>query len=131
MRTSKRPADGMRLKAQAWIGGEIAIGPGKADLLEAIRATRSISAAARAMGLSYRRAWLMVDTMNRCFASALVETDRGGGGGGGAHLTAAGEQVLAAFRELEADITAAAQRRAPALIALLRARPIQPLASED
>jgi hypothetical protein len=54
------------------LGDNIAIGPGKVDLLEAIGATGSITAAARTLGMSYRRAWLLVDTMNRCFAAALV-----------------------------------------------------------
>ena len=57
---------------------DIAIGPGKADILEAIRETGSIAAAGRRMGMSYKRAWLLVETMNACFKSPLVEASRGG-----------------------------------------------------
>lgn len=81
-------------------GADIAIGPGKADLLEHIRDTGSISAAGRAMGMSYKRAWLLVSTMNRCFTEPLVAVSRGGSDHGGAALTQNGERVLAAYRRL-------------------------------
>jgi molybdate transport system regulatory protein len=90
----------LKLKLQLYCGDEIAMGPGKADLLEAIAREGSISAAGRAMGMSYRRAWLLVDTMNRCFAKPLVETHPGGGTQAGAKLTADGEAALAAYRGL-------------------------------
>src|SRR5260221_13011529 len=64
-------------------GDDIAVGPGKIDLLETIGKTGSISAAARTLGMSYRRAWLLVDTMNRCFRTAVVEAEAGGTGGRG------------------------------------------------
>jgi molybdate transport system regulatory protein len=83
------------------LGAAIAIGPGKADLLDAIAASGSISAAAKAMGMSYRRAWLLVDTMNRCFRGPIVASARGGTGGGGAELTALGREVLARYRAME------------------------------
>jgi len=79
-----------------------AVGPGKADLLEAISASGSISAAGRAMRMSYKRAWQLVDDMNRSFEPALVETSKGGGRGGGARLTRSGAAVLAAYRRMEA-----------------------------
>lgn len=82
---------------------DIAIGPGKADILEGIRDTGSIAAAGRAMGMSYKRAWLLVETMNRCFVDPLVETRRGGRARGGAVLTPTGETVLAAYRRMEAE----------------------------
>jgi molybdate transport system regulatory protein len=75
-------------------GSQIAIGPGKADLLRAIDETGSISAAARRMGMSYRRAWLLVHTMNECFEPPLVEAAKGGTTGGGAQLTPTGRDVL-------------------------------------
>jgi molybdate transport system regulatory protein len=81
-------------------GAEIAMGPGKADLLDAIEATGSISAAARKMGMSYRRAWLLVDAMNRCFAEPLVETHPGGGQQAGAKVSEKGQQVREAYRAL-------------------------------
>ena len=86
---------------------DIAIGPGKADLLEGIRETGSIAAAGRRMGMSYKRAWLLVETMNRCFKEPLVETSRGGRAKGGAVLTAAGHEVLERYRRME-QLTAAA-----------------------
>lgn len=81
--------------------GEIALGPGKVDLLEAIGRTGSISAAAREIGLSYRRAWDMVNTMNHCFKKPLVERSKGGAGGGGAHLTELGRTVIGQYRRME------------------------------
>ena len=84
-------------KLRVMFGPEIAIGPGKAELLEAIAATGSISASAKRLGMSYRRAWLLVDTMNRCFREPVVASSSGGAGGGGAHVTDFGRQVLQRF----------------------------------
>lgn len=92
----------LKLKAQLLCGDAIALGPGKADVLEAIVREGSISAAGRALGMSYRRTWLLVDEMNRCWQERLVATGRGGGGG--ATLTDLGREVLAAYRALEAVI---------------------------
>lgn len=94
----------LKLKLQLYCGEEIAMGPGKADLLDAIARTGSISAAGRDLGMSYRRAWLLVDTMNRCFTEPLVATQPGGGKAGGARLTAAGEAALAAYRGLSKQV---------------------------
>lgn len=85
---------------------EIAMGPGKANLLEAISKTGSISAAAKSLDMSYRRAWLLVDTMNACFDPPLIVAAKGGPGGGGAQITETGLSVLAAFRELQRDVGA-------------------------
>lgn len=90
----------LKIKVQIHCGEEIAMGPGKADLLDAIRAHGSISAAGRAMGMSYRRAWLLVDAMNRCWASPLVHTVPGRARDSGARLTELGERVLAQYRAL-------------------------------
>jgi molybdate transport system regulatory protein len=75
-------------------GSAVALGPGKADLLRAIDETGSISAAARRMNMSYRRAWLLVHTMNECFRQPLVAAEKGGAEGGGARLTEMGREVL-------------------------------------
>ena len=91
-------------------GTEIAIGPGKADLLEAIAASGSISESARRLGMSYRRAWLLVDTMNRCFREPLVASATGGSGGGGAQVTPFGRTVLARYRSLETRVERALDR---------------------
>lgn len=93
------------------------MGPGKADLLDAIAAHGSISAAGRALGMSYRRTWLLVDEMNRCFRDRLVETLAGGGRERGARLTAAGREALDAYRRLEAAAAAAADTDAYRLLA--------------
>jgi molybdate transport system regulatory protein len=79
----------------------IAMGPGKADLLRAIDQTGSISAAARQMEMSYRRAWLLVDTMNQAFKSPVVVTLTGGKAGGGAAVTRFGKEVLQRYSEME------------------------------
>jgi molybdate transport system regulatory protein len=92
----------LKLKAQVLVGEEIAMGPGKADLLDAIAAHGSISAAARSMGLSYRRAWLMVDAMNRLFGQPLVATSAGARGG--ATITPEGVRVLGIYRQLQAGV---------------------------
>lgn len=115
----------LKLRAQLLCEEETAMGPGKADLLEAIDREGSISAAGRALGMSYRRTWLLVDTMNRCWRDRLVETVAGGGEKSGARLTSTGQQVLAAYRALEADLLAAAGK-APLrqLEKLLRSAPL-------
>ena len=114
----------LKLKAQIFLEDEIALGPGKADLLDAITSEGSISGAGRKMGLSYRRAWLLVDTMNRCFERPLVVTAHGGSRGGGARLSPDGEKILAAYRALQADLKDAS-KRAEAIISLLRAAPLE------
>lgn len=86
----------LKLKLQLYCGDEIAMGPGKAALLQAIRRTGSISAAGRELGMSYRRAWLLADTMNRCFAEPLVEAHSGSG----ARVTETGAAVLADYLAL-------------------------------
>lgn len=82
-------------------GTDIALGPGKVDLLEAIENAGSISAGARELGLSYRRAWDLVDAMNHCFKQPLVTRVKGGKGGGGAQLTAEGRRMLDLYRTME------------------------------
>lgn len=99
----------IKIKLQLMCGEEIAMGPGKADLLEAIRDAGSISRGGRAMGMSYRRAWLLVDTMNRCWREPLVETSPGSHHGGGARLTAAGVRVLALYRTLQDNVARTVQ----------------------
>jgi len=102
----------LKLKAQFLCGGELAMGPGKADLLDAIQAEGSISGAGRRLGMSYRRTWLLVDAMNRCWAEPLVEATAGGGQSKGARVTEAGQDILAAYRALEARLAEAAQGEA-------------------
>lgn len=91
----------LKLSLRLIHGEDIAMGPGKAELLEAIARTGSISAAARSMDMSYRRAWMLVEVMNRCFKDPLVETSKGGSHGGGAWLSATGQEVLAQYRVVD------------------------------
>jgi molybdate transport system regulatory protein len=84
------------------------IGPGKIALLEAIRSTGSISAAARSLGMSYRRAWLLVEEINDALRAPAVAAATGGRRGGGANVTAVGEQVVGLYRTIEAHARRAA-----------------------
>lgn len=104
------------------IGGdkELALGPGKVALLEAIRDTGSISAAGRKLGMSYRRAWLLVDAMNRAFVHPVIETSTGGREGGGTMLTANGEEIIRRYRRIEALALEASGREIRAIVRLMR-----------
>ncbi|NBC35019.1 LysR family transcriptional regulator [Novosphingobium sp. FSY-8] len=124
----------IKITLRLYCGEEIAMGPGKADLLDAIIAEGSISAAGRAMGMSYRRAWLLVDAMNRCWQAPLVSASPGTTAratpaeprrGGGAHVTPTGHQVLNAYRAMQAHANAAvAGQDWATLSALLRDQPL-------
>ena len=102
-------------------GGERSLGPGKIRLLELINETGSISAAGRALEMSYRQAWLLVDELNRMFDEPVVSAQTGGGGGGGTVVTEAGNAIVRLYRDLErrartassSDIRALARRLAP------------------
>ena len=99
---TKPIAPEVRFRLRISKGPDIAIGPGKIDLLEAIGNTGSISAAAKTLGMSYRRAWLLVDTMNHCFRGPVVSAETGGSRGGGAQVTPLGVEVLRRYRRIEA-----------------------------
>lgn len=90
------------LKIHIPLGKISAIGPGKADLLEAIEREGSISAAARRLGMSYKRAWDLVNTMNTSFREPLVAASAGGSHGGGAQVTEFGHEALRLYRAIEA-----------------------------
>jgi molybdate transport system regulatory protein len=89
-----------RLWIKIYFGDRGQIGPGKIQLLQGIDAHRSIAAAARAMEMSYRRAWLLVDQMNKTFGQPVVHTHTGGSGRGGAELTPLGSEIVARYLEL-------------------------------
>lgn len=112
--------DAKTLRVRVMQGQTIAFGPGKADLLQAIAQTGSISGAAREMDMSYRRAWLLVEEMNRCFASPLVATATGGARGGGAAVTELGQEVLARYRRLQKKAAASIAGELRQLQALMR-----------
>jgi len=100
-----------RLTLRVDFGPSQAIGPGKIRLLEAIDRGGSISEAGRALGMSYRRAWLLIDDVNRCFREPVVTTQPGGRSGGGATLTPFGRKLVASYRAIENDATLAAEAR--------------------
>lgn len=112
------PPQDPALRIRIVFGPGAFLGPGKADLLDAIARTGSISAAGREMRMSYKRAWQLVEAMNALFRAPLVESTRGGPRGGGAVLTEAGEEVLAAYRGLEAAAHAGGTPHLEALAAL-------------
>jgi molybdate transport system regulatory protein len=113
---AKRPTPpGLRIRV-VFASGTM-IGPGKADLLEGIRDTGSIAAAGRRMGMSYKRAWTLVETMNAGWRAPLVAAARGGARHGGAALTALGAEVLGAYRALEAKAAAGAAEELATLAA--------------
>lgn len=112
------PAPSLRLRIV--FGDLVMLGPGKADLLERIHDTGSIAAAGRSMSMSYKRAWMLVETMNTAFHEPLVASSRGGAKGGGAYLTETGVKVLAQYRALEAIVAEAGAAQLAALQALLR-----------
>lgn len=111
-----------RLHLRLYLAEGVWLGPGKADLLEQIAATGSISAAGRAMGMSYKRAWTLVEALNAMFATPLVDSARGGASGGGAALTDKGSRVLALYRKLEAEALAAGADDIAALAGNISAR---------
>jgi molybdate transport system regulatory protein len=96
------------------------IGPGKIALLEAIRTTGSISAAARALGMSYRRAWLLVEEINHALREPAVAAETGGRRGGGAVVTPAGEQLVGLYRTIESHAKTAANSEFRAIGRLVR-----------
>lgn len=107
------------LRLRLLFGDQLVFGPGKGELLARIDETGSIAAAGRAMGMSYKRAWALVEAMNAAFRSPLVASARGGAGGGGAHLTDEGKAVLAAYRDLLAAVDDAAAPGVARIAALL------------
>jgi molybdate transport system regulatory protein len=115
----------LRTQLRLMLGDEIAFGPGKADLLDAIHETGSISAAGKKLGMSYRRAWLLVDAMNRCFKEPLVSAAKGGANGGGTLLTSTGKKVLESYRQLQSEIFIVTQNHFANFNPLLRKKPLK------
>ena len=115
--TAPPPVNAVRPRIRVYHGEDIALGPGKVNLLEAIERTGTLAEAARSIGISYMRAWHLLQTMNACFREPLVHTSRGGSGHGGASLTEAGHAVVAAYRRMEAESLRALE---PAWLEILR-----------
>lgn len=108
-----------RIKSQ----DTVAMGPGKADVLQAIHGTGSLAETGRQLGMSYQRVWSLVRGMNADFVEPLVLTQRGGAAGGGAALTEVGQRVLALYRRIEADADRAVAKKVAPLMALIRTEP--------
>ncbi len=111
---------GVRLTVRVDFGADRALGPGKIRLLEAIDKSGSISQAGRSLGMSYRRAWLLVEDLNRCFREDVVAKKPGGAQGGGAALTPFGRALIEKYRRIETQATAAAARQLHDLQTALR-----------
>ena len=102
-------------------GKNIAIGPGKMELLAALVETGSLNEAARRLGMSYMRAWTLVNTMNECFCKPVIVAERGGKGGGGMKVTETGRRVLALYQKIEATALKSTAASWRSLQQLLRA----------
>ena len=120
MKSEPHRSDQPLVRIRIVFGEDEMIGPGKADLLEEIGKCGSISAAGRKMGMSYKRAWELVGTLNTMFRAPLVDSTRGGSGGGGAVLTDLGHQVLAHYRAFEERAAEAGSAPLEVLRGLLR-----------
>ena len=118
MKTSAAKPLAILVRPRIYIGESIVIGPGKIDLLRLVGETRSIAAAARALGIPYKRAWLLIDSLNQGFGRPVVETETGGKGGGGATLTPLGQQLVACYAALEQRLNAESTAELDALRAV-------------
>ncbi len=113
------PKPELRFRPRVTAGDAIAIGPGKIALIEAIAETGSITAAAKSLGMSYRRAWMLLDELNRSLDKPAVESVKGGQDGGGSRLTDSGVKLVALYRSIEATATAACRADVTRLMRLL------------
>ncbi len=109
----------LRLRMRVTVDDTIAIGPGKIALLEALDETRSITAAAKTLGMSYRRAWTLIDELNRSLRQPAVISAAGGTQGGGSELSESGRQLLELYRGIEAQAQAACKTEIQRLLKLL------------
>ena len=114
-----QPAPTARFRLRVTTGDEIAIGPGKISLLEAIGETGSLTAAARQIGMSYRRAWLLLDLLNRSLERPAVTSAKGGEHGGGSELTGVGRKLIGLYRGIEATAGQACADEIKQMIGLL------------
>lgn len=110
------------VRPRVYIGDDISIGPGKVDLLRRIDETHSIAAAARSLAIPYKKAWLLLDSLNQALGRPVVETSSGGKGGGGAKLTSLGQQLVACYVALEERLNAESTAELNALRALISSR---------
>jgi molybdate transport system regulatory protein len=114
----QRPVARFRMRVMS--GETIAIGPGKIALLEAIDETRSITAAARSINMSYRRAWMLIDQLNAALKKPAVRSAKGGEHGGGSELTPAGAALIAVYRRIETRAAQTCAGEIDSLLSLVR-----------
>ena len=119
-KTETKSRASAKFRMRVTVADVVAIGPGKIALLEAIREHGSISAAARSMAMSYRRAWLLVQELNGAMRSPAVVSEHGGDGRGGTTLTEEGEAVIALYRRIEQIAATACATEIRSLLQLLR-----------
>ncbi|WP_424067937.1 winged helix-turn-helix domain-containing protein [Paraburkholderia sp.] len=110
----------VRFRMRIRKGETVALGPGKVDLLEAVREHGSISAAARSLDMSYRRAWLLIDELNQSLKSPATVSEQGGQSGGGCVLTPVGENIVRLYREVEAQAQKSCAKQIDELTRLIR-----------
>ncbi|WP_244132209.1 winged helix-turn-helix domain-containing protein [Burkholderia pyrrocinia] len=120
MKTSAHPKPEVRFRMRIQQADTIALGPGKVALLEAVREHGSISAAARSLKMSYRRAWLLMDELNRSLKSPATVSEHGGQSGGGSVLTPVGEEIIRLYRGIEERAYAACADEIAALTKMVR-----------
>jgi molybdate transport system regulatory protein len=119
-KTSTSAGPEVRFRMRIEQAGAIALGPGKVALLEAVMEHGSISAAARSLAMSYRRAWLLMDELNRSLESPATVSEHGGQSGGGSVLTPVGEEIVRLYRDIETQAYAACSDQIAALTKLLK-----------
>lgn len=115
MKKKTAQAQAIIMRPRVYIGDQISLGPGKIDLLRVIGETRSIAAAARTLGMPYKRAWLLIDSLNQGLGQPVVITASGGKGGGGTTVTELGQELLKRYMALEETINAASMAELEAL----------------
>jgi molybdate transport system regulatory protein len=108
------------IRPRLYLDESLTIGPGKIDVLRKIDETHSISAAARALGMTYKYAWLLIDSLNQGIGRPVVETATGGRGGGGTTLTPLGKKLVEHYQALEARLNSSAQAELDTLLRLIR-----------
>lgn len=118
MRSITKPNNVVLVRPRIYLGKGLAIGPGKIDLLRAIAELKSIAAAARKLSIPYKRAWILIDSLNQGFGKPVVETTSGGKGGGGTSLTLLGQQLVEKYDALETRLNAQATEELAAVRAL-------------
>jgi molybdate transport system regulatory protein len=108
------------IRPRLYLNDSLTVGPGKIDVLRKVDETRSISAAARALGMTYKHAWLLIDSLNQGLHRPVVDTATGGKGGGGATLTVLGKKLVEHYIALEVRLNSSAKAELDALLRLIR-----------